>query len=245
MGRVDSPFVTQMTNNPSDALEPDVMSDPAYRAGVIDLLGVLAYNELVAFERLAADAASAPTLADKSALALMASAEIRHFTLLAERLAELGVDPVDAMTPFVEPIEEFHAATAPSDWYESLVKAYVGDGIASDFYREIAHQLDGPTRDLVLDVCSDTGHANFAVATIVAAIDRDPRLGGRLALWGRRFVGEAISQAQRVAAERDGLSLLLVGDAERPGMDLGDIGAMFTRLTAAHTQRMQILGLQA
>jgi hypothetical protein len=28
-------------------------------------------------------------------------------------------------------------------------------------------------------------------------------------------------------------------------MDLGDIGAMFTRLTAAHTQRMQILGLQA
>ena len=111
--------------------------------------------------------------------------------------------------------------------------------------REIAHQLDGPTRDLVLDVCSDTGHANFAVATIVAAIDRDPRLGGRLALWGRRFVGEAISQAQRVAAERDGLSLLLVGDAERPGMDLGDIGAMFTRLTAAHTQRMQILGLQA
>ena len=85
-------------------------------------------------------------------------------TTLAERLAELGVDPADAMAPFVEPIEEFHAKTAPSDWYESLVKAYVGDGIASDFYREVAHQLDGHTRDLVLDVCSDTGHANFAVA---------------------------------------------------------------------------------
>ena len=141
--------------------------------------------------------------------------------------------------------EEFHAKTAPSDWYESLVKAYVGDGIASDFYREIAHQLDSHTRDLVLDVCGDTGHANFAVATIVSAINRDPRLGGRLALWGRRFVGEAISQAQRVAAERDGLSRLLVGDVDRPGMDLGDIGAMFARLTAAHTQRMQILGLQA
>jgi hypothetical protein len=28
-------------------------------------------------------------------------------------------------------------------------------------------------------------------------------------------------------------------------MDLGDIGEMFSRLTAAHTQRMQILGLQA
>jgi hypothetical protein len=236
--------VTQRNEN-SDSSEVDVMSDEGYRGGVIDLLGVLAYSELVAFERLAADASSAPTLSDKSALALMASAEIRHFTLLAERLAELGVDPADAMAPFVEPIEEFHVKTAPSDWYESLVKAYVGDGIASDFYREIAHQLDSQTRDLVLDVCSDTGHSNFAVATIVAAIDRDPRLGGRLALWGRRFVGEAISQAQRVVADREGLSGLLIGDVDRPGMDLGDIGEMFARLTAAHTQRMQILGLQA
>jgi len=246
-GRVDSRFVTESTNaaSPASPGDGDAMSDPLYREGVIDLLGVLAYNELVAFERLAADASSAPTLSDKSALALMASAEIRHFTLLAERLAELGVDPADAMAPFVDAIEDFHTQTAPSDWYESLVKAYVGDGIASDFYREIAHQLDPQTRDLVLDVCSDTGHSNFAVATILAAIDRDPRLSGRLALWGRRFVGEAISQAQRVAAERDGLSRMLIGDVNHPGMDFGDLGEMFARLTAAHTQRMQILGLQA
>ena len=246
-GRVDSPFVTEPTNtsHADSTAEVDALADANYREGVIDLLGVLAYNELVAFERLAADASSAPTLSDKSALALMASAEIRHFTLLAERLAELGVDPADAMAPFVDAIEEFHTQTAPSDWYESLIKVYVGDGIASDFYREIAHQLDPLTRDLVLDVCSDTGHSNFAVATILAAIERDPRLSGRLALWGRRFVGEAISQAQRVIAERDGLSRLLIGDAQRPGMDFGDLGEMFTRLTVAHTQRMHILGLQA
>ena len=29
----------------------------------------------------------------------------------------------------------------------------------------------------------------------------DPRLGGRLALWGRRLMGEALTQAQRVAAD--------------------------------------------
>ncbi len=247
IGRVDSRFVTQTPSefNADTSTESSAMADPLYREGVIDLLGVLAYNELVAFERLAADASSAPSLSDKSALALMASAEIRHFTLLAERLAELDVDPADAMAPFVDAIEEFHAQTAPSDWYESLVKAYVGDGIAADFYREIAHQLDQETRDLVLDVCGDTGHSNFAVATILAAIERDPRLAGRLALWGRRFVGEAISQAQRVAADRDGLSHMLIGDADRPGMDFADLGKMFDRLTAAHSQRMQILGLQA
>jgi hypothetical protein len=222
-----------------------LVDDPGYLEGVIDLLGVLAYTELVAFERLAADASVAPTISDKTALALMATAEIRHFTRLAERLAELGVDPSVAMEPFVEPIEDFHAKTAPGDWLESLVKAYVGDGIATDFYREVSRALDPETRALVLEVCGDTGHANFAVATVRAAIEADPRIGGRLALWGRRLVGEAMSQAQRVAAERDGLASLLVGGVDRPGMGLAELGAMFSRLTDAHTRRMQTLGLSA
>jgi hypothetical protein len=222
-----------------------LVDDADYREAVIDLLGVLAYTELVAFERLAADASLAPSISDQAALALMASAEIRHFTRLAERLAELGADPASAMEPFVDPIVEFHAQTAPGDWLESLVKAYVGDGIATDFYREVARAVDPETEALVLEVCSDTGHANFAVATVRAAIEADPRLAGRLALWGRRLVGEAISSAQNVAAERDGLASLIVGGVGRQGLGLVELGAMFTRLTEAHTQRMVTLGLQA
>lgn len=241
---------TTPSAGPADRL-PDAPStsalvdDADYRAGVVDLFGVLAYTELVAFERLAADASLAPTIGDETALALMATAEIRHFTRLAERIAELGCDPADAMTPFVGAITEFHEKTAPSDWLESLVKAYVGDGIATDFYREVSRVLDPQSRELVLEVCSDTGHANFAVATVRAAIDADPRIAGRLALWGRRLVGEAMSQAQRVAAERDGLAALIVGDAHHKGIGLAELGEMFTRLTEAHTRRMQTLGLQA
>ena len=33
-------------------------------------------------------------------------------------------------------------------------------------------------------------------------------------------MGEALSQAQRVAAERDSLAALLAGGVDRPGMDL-------------------------
>ncbi len=222
-----------------------LVDDADYREAVVDLLGVLAYTELVAFERLAADASLAPSISDQAALALMATAEIRHFTRLAERLAELGADPVSAMEPFVDPILEFHSKTAPGDWLESLVKAYVGDGIATDFYREVARAVDPETEALVLEVCSDTGHANFAVATVRAAIEADPRIAGRLALWGRRLVGEAISSAQNVAAERDGLASLIVGGVGRQGLGLVELGAMFTRLTEAHTQRMATLGLQA
>ena len=53
------------------------------------------------------------------------------------------------MAPFVAPLDAFHASTAPADWYEGLVKAYVGDSIAADFYREIAEHLDTGTRPLV------------------------------------------------------------------------------------------------
>jgi rubrerythrin len=218
--------------------------DPRYRAAVVDLLGALAYGELAAFERLADDAKLAPGLADKAALARMASAEFQHFEQLTERLRQIDEDPTTAMEPFASALEEFHRLTAPSDWLEGLVKAYVGDAIAADFYREVAARLDSDTRSLVLRVLDDTGHASFAVDKVRSAIESDPRLGGRLALWARRLMGEALSQAQRVVADRDALSTMLVGGVA-DGFDLAEIGRMFSRITEAHTKRMAALGLSA
>jgi hypothetical protein len=208
--------------------------------GVVDLLGILAYASLVAFFRLTDDAALAASLADKAALAEMAVAEFGHFQLLRDRIQELNLDPSEAMHPFVPAIDEFHARTAPADWLEGLVKAYVGDGIAADFYRTVAELLDPQTRSLVLEVLADTGHAEFAVARVREAIAADPRVAGRLALWARRLVGEALGQAQRVAAERQALARLLAGGEVT---QLGQIGRMFAQLTDAHARRMAALGL--
>jgi hypothetical protein len=152
---------------------------------------------------------------------------------------------MEAMRPFEAPLDAFHDNTAPSDWLEGLVKAYVGDGLANDFYREVAAYVDADTRALVLEVLADSGQAEFVVDRVRAAIGDDPKVAGRLALWGRRLVGEALSQAQRVAADRDALSALLTGSIDRPGLDLAAMGRMFTRLTEAHTARMTALGLQA
>jgi hypothetical protein len=152
----------------------------------------------------------------------------------------MSADPKDAMQPFVAAVDDFHARTAPSDWLESLVKAYVGDGIAADFYRAVAQVLDSETKDLVLAVLADTGHAEFVIARVREATEADPRVAGRLALWARRLVGEALGQAQRVAAEREPLARVLAGEADS---QLGDIGRMFARLTDAHAGRMVALGL--
>jgi hypothetical protein len=169
----------------------------------------------------------------------MAAAEIGHHCRLHERLVELGADPTEAMAPFVPALDAFHDSTRPGSWLESLVKAYVGDGLATDFYREIASFLPSPDRDLVLEVLADTGHADFAVREVRAAIASQRTLAGRLALWGRRLVGEAISQSQAVIAERDGLAELIM----RGTGDLSGIARLVDRITAAHTERMRTLGL--
>jgi len=223
--------------------EPLAFEDPSYRAAVVDLMGVIAYGELSAFERLVDDAKLAPELSDRMALSSMATVQFGHVQPLLDRIGELGADPLRAMSPFVEPFDAFHAKTAPSDWLEGLVKAYVGDGLAADFYREIAAYVDAGTRALILDSLQDAGQADFVVDRVRHAIEDEPRVGGRLALWGRRLMGEALSQAQRVAAERDSLAALLAGGVDRPGLDLAAMARMFTRLTEKHTERMAELGL--
>lgn len=216
-------------------------ADSLYREAVIDLLGALGYGELQAFERLAGDAKMAPDMYNRSAIAEMAVAEFGHFKLLRARLVELGADPEIAMAPFIEAIDGFHASTAPNDWLETLVKAYVGDGIAMDFYRDVAQYLDPETQSLITEVCSDLGHSGFVIESVRNAIAADPVVAGRLSLWGRRLIGEAIAQSQRVAAQRDSLVELVLGGI---GPDLAAITRMFADMTDSHSERMLALGLQ-
>jgi hypothetical protein len=217
-------------------MTPAEQPDPA---AIIDLLGVLAYGELSAFDRLAADARMAPTTALRAALSEVAAVELGHYRKLASRIAELGADPQQAMAPFIEAVETFHRRTEPRTWGEALVKAYVGDGLAADFYREVAEYVDASTRELVIEALADSGNSEFAIREVGALISSDPTAASRLSLWGRRLVGEAITQAQWVAAERDALAMLIVGGAG----DLTGISQLTDRITGKHTERMTAIGL--
>jgi 1,2-phenylacetyl-CoA epoxidase catalytic subunit len=208
-------------------------------AAVVDLLGLVAYGELLAFHRMAADARLAPDLRRRALLSEMAAAEIANYRRLADRISELGGAPDDAMAPYVDALQAYHDSTEPKDWLEAVTKAYVGDAIADDFFRDIAAALAEPDRRLVLEVLHDSQYEHFAGQEIRAAIAADPKVANRLSMWARRLVGEGLSQAGRVAGDRIELTSLVMASSG----DQAAAQALFKRLTVAHTARMAAVGL--
>lgn len=232
----------QLTTGAADtavAATPAVITPVAPANAVVDLLGLVAYGELLAFDRMAADARLAPDLRRRAVLGEMAAVEIANYRRLAERLVDLGADPERAMAPYVSALQAYHDKTEPRDWLEALTKAYVGDGIADDFFREIAGFLGAPDRELVLRVLHDSQYAEFAAAEIRSAIATDPKMANRLSMWARRLVGEGLSQAQRVAGERATLTMLIMDGLG----DQSGVHTLLKRLTSAHTVRMSAVGL--
>jgi len=222
----------------------------------LELLGLVAQLEHIAFVRLAGDCAIAPDVEQRLALSRFAAAAVERRDRVLARVAELGGDPAEAMRPFDDVLTEFDARTQPSSWWERLLKAYVGYGVADDFCRIAAQALDERSRAVVLEVLDDASHAELAVAELDAAGSNDGVLSSRLALWGRRLVGEALSTVQRLLAQRPALERLVRAAAEPESADAGNAAAasspapnapakVFSELTAQHTRRMSRLGLTA
>lgn len=200
------------------------------------VLGMIAYGQLAAFSRLAADAALAPSLAQRLELSRLAGLALQRLDRISAHVAAEGGDLEPVMAPFAGALVEFDERTSPGSWWERLLKGYVGYGVADDFSRIVAQHLDPTTRDLVEHVLADAGHAGFVVEALAGAAGQDPTLASRLALWGRRLVGEALGVVQRVLADHPDVRAL-VGDEPDAQQRL------FASLTAEHSRRMERLGL--
>ncbi|RDI68762.1 tRNA-(MS[2]IO[6]A)-hydroxylase MiaE-like protein [Nocardia pseudobrasiliensis] len=234
--------VVGMGVNPSAAVGVSTESTPripADHSGVTDLFAVLAYGEISAFYRLAEEAKLSPTLRGKVAVAKMAAAEMDHFDTLEQALSGRGVDVFDAMAPFVRALDAYHDSTDPSTWLESMVKFYVGDGIAADFYTLLADALAPEVATVVRDVLAETNHSEFVIEEVRRAVEENRSERDRLTLWGRRLLGEAITQAQYVMAQRDELTELVLAATG----DLTGIAALFEHMQNSHAERMRVLGL--
>jgi hypothetical protein len=219
--------------------DPPPSRVPAGHPGVDELFAVLACGEVAAFYRLTDEARMAPDLRGRISMASMAAAEMGHYELLRDALASRGVDVVSAMAKYTAALERYHRLTTPSTWLEALVKTYVGDALAADLYLEIAAGLPDEVADVVRATLSETGHSQFVVAEVRAAVTSSAKQRSRLALWSRRLLGEAITQAQYVLADHDELVDLVVSKTE----GLTQLTGFFDRLQRTHDERMRELGL--
>lgn len=220
----------------ADSPASDVATD---HPGVTQLFALLAYGEVAAFYRLTDEARMAPNLRGRINMASMAAAEMGHYELLRDALERRGVDVVSAMAGYAPALENYHRLTTPSTWLEALVKTYVGDALAADFYLEIADALPHEIAEVVRGVLAETGHSQFVVAEVRAAVTASGKQRSRLALWSRRLLGEAITQAQYVLAEHDELVDLVVSGTD----GLTQLTEFFNRLQRTHSDRMTELGL--
>nr|WP_297425445.1 ferritin-like fold-containing protein [uncultured Actinotalea sp.] len=210
----------------------------------LSVLGMVAYLELAAFTRLAADAGLAPTLGQRLELSGLARQALEHVDRVRARIEELGAELEPVMGPHAGVLVEFDTRTVPSTWWERLLKAYVGYGVADDFCRALARAVDDRTRAVVGDVLEGEAHTDLVVRSLAQAAEQDPTLASRLALWGRRLVGEALNAVAAVLESHPQLrELLEPAMADERGADAQQ--RLFALLTAEHSRRMGRLGLAA
>lgn len=221
-------------------------------ADTVELLALVAQIEWATFLRLAATADAAPSPEQRLRLSReAAAAQARQERVLA-RIAQIegGADRADElMIAFDGTFEDYEARTEPSSWWEGVLKSYVGHGVAGDFCRIVAGALDPESREIVTEVIDASVTSERAIGLLERATSDDAVLASRLALWGRRLVGEALSVVQSILTQRPAFGRLVTTTLAEQ-LDAADVPEdhtswLFGQLTAEHTRRMARLGLAA
>jgi hypothetical protein len=200
----------------------------------VPFLGQAAYIQLEFFEGLAKAVATAPTLPSKEGLSAAAGVALRkHHALIAE-IRRLEVEPDDVMAPFAPATDRFRQATAGADWYELLLGIHLTAGMLDSFFSRLAEGLPADLGARVRAILDEEGAAVVLESELRSAIQGQPRLADRLALWGRSLVGDTLLIAR---------SALRASDASARAGE--QVEPVFTELIADHTRRMDALGLTA
>lgn len=201
---------------------------------LLPYLGQAAYLQLEQFQTLSRVAADTEGLAAKEVVSVAAGLALsKHQGIVAE-IRRRGDEPADVMRPFAEEIEGFRALLVGSDWRETLLAALMTGGLLDDFFIRLAGGLPGDVGPRIAQLLGADSGQEGLLEVLRGEIAADQQLGSRLAMWGRRLVGDTLLVARSALH----LSGNRAADEER-------IEPIFTELIAAHTRRMDALGLTA
>lgn len=214
-------------------------------------LGQLAYLLLSNFEILTNELKYSPTTQYKAELSEAAAKSFERYRSISKRLAGLGFDVTDAMDPFTERIETFHSRTSGIDWHESIIKIYLVSGLLDDFYTRLAVGLPAELRAEVEKALSDKTFEKFAQKVLKEGMADNPQLASRLALWGRRLMGDVLLEVRagfdnrKLAGVKEGAKLSLEEERKVNLDSYSKIEPLVTEMIGGHTLRMDAIGLTA
>lgn len=220
---------TRGESQPTTKVDIDALVPPA-----LQLLGQSAYVQLCVFDSLSRCAAVAPRLVAKQDLSRAAARALAKHDSLAVEIRRHGAEPAEAMEPFVPALDAFRQMTQGATWYEAMLGCYLTTGMLDDFFASLAGGLPNDVRHRIVPILDGDAEAPLMVREITAGIAADPTLSSSLALWGRRLVGDTLLIARS--------ALHVSGDLAR---DESRLEPVFTEIIAAHTRRMDELGLTA
>lgn len=202
------------------------------------LVGQVAYLQLAQFETASAVAGRTSDLKARENLTRVAAAILQKHHDLIDLLAKQGVDPTVSMRPFTAGIDRYRRRLANAGWAESVLTLHLTTGILDDFFSRLAAGLPGAAGQQVADVIArDPGHEAL-VAVLTKIVVQDPRRGSRLAMWGRRLVGDTLLVARSALDAVPSVAGAQRGDDVR-------VEPVLSEIIAQHTRRMDALGLTA
>lgn len=207
----------------------DLHPDPAA------FLGQSLSLQLAVLQQAGVALAHSPSLESKASLVEAVRVVSTRYRSLAEVATRHGHAATALMRPFVDSTERFIRETAGADWYEQLLSLHVTMGLLTDFSVAYAGGLPEPVRSDVIDTLMAESGQPVLHAELRRVIDDNPRLASRLAMWGRRLVGDTLLQMYLAV---HGQGDAAVAPAER-------LEPAFNDIVAAHTRRMDQLGLTA
>ena len=214
-------------------------------------LGQLAYLQLSQFEILTNELKYAPTTQYKAHLSEAAAKCFEQYRSISKLIVASGTGATDAMDPFVERIETFHSRISGIDFYETIIKIYLVSGLLNDFYKRLAIGLDATTRASIEKILSDKTFEKYATKVLAESMQADPALSSRLALWGRRIMGDVLLELRatfdnrKLAGVTKSAQLTIEQEREVNLAAYSKLEPLISELIAAHSVRMDAIGLTA
>jgi len=205
-----------------------------FAPGMLPFLGLTTYLQLELYEAASRAVAGAPNLKSKEVLARVAGVTLSKHQRLSEELSRRGREPHLVMLPYTPVIDRYIERIVTSDWHQHVLSIYLVGGLFDGFFAELARGLKDGFRAEAIDLLLDNSGRAELRELLATEISVDPPLANRLALWGRRLVGDTLLVSREVLALSEGRTFVA-----------SHVEPIFTELIAEHTRRMDDLGLTA